>query len=516
MNTTEFLAIASAIVPERVAIIYNDKQLTYQGMAERTNRLASSLMKSGVQQRDRIGMFQVNCSEYLEAYFGVAKTDAVFVPLNFRAKSDELKYLLTDSEPKVLFVGNRYAALFDSVRPEFKDKLYVDLEGPTRENWISYEDFLKQGKNDEIMPKSADDETTVLMYTSGTTGVPKGVMLAHDTFSSYILSNVNPPDLEVEERNILTVPMYHIAGLQAAMAAVYGGRTLILERQFKPDEWMQLVEKYKANRAMMVPTMLGELMEHPDFNKRDLSSLKVITYGAAPMPLEVIKKAIYKFPGVSFINAFGQTETGSTITMLPPEDHVLKGSPKEIEKKLKHLTSIGTPLPGVEIRILDEDGKEVPLGHIGEIVARGSRLMKGYWGKETETAQVIRDGWLYTGDLGCFDEEGYIYLKGRIKDIIKRGGEMIAPLEVENVLCSYPKIKEAAVIGIPDNKWGESARAIVVLNSGEVCSESEIIEYCRQNLASYKKPESVIFVEDLPKNQMGKVLKRLLRELYCT
>lgn len=362
-------------------------------------------------------------------------------------------------------------------------------------------------------PEAGDEDTTVIMFTAGTTGIPKGVMLTHDSFSSYLLATVEPADPDIEETNLITVPFYHIAGLQAALAAVYGGRTLVVMRQFEPAEWMHLVQEHRANRAMLVPTMLKHVMEHPNFSDHDLSSLNVITYGAAPMPLEVIRAAIAKFPGARFINAFGQTETASTITMLPPEDHVLDGTPDEIETKLKRLTSIGKPLDDVEVEIVDDSGQPVSLGETGEIVARGSRMMAGYWQEESATKETLRDGWIYTGDLGYRDQDGYIYLSGRAKDFIKRGGEMISPEEVEQVLRSHPELDDAAVIGVPDVEWGEEVRAVVVGRADRV-TEEQIIEYCRDRLAGFKRPRSVIFVGELPRNVMGKVLKRDLREEY--
>ena len=382
------------------------------------------------------------------------------------------------------------------------------------EGWHTYEKMLDSSSDDEMFPESDDDDLPMLMFTAGTTGSPKGVMLGHDSFSSYILTNVSPPDMEVEEKNILTVPLYHIAGVQAVMAAIYGGRTLIIQRQFEPVEWMTLVEQEKANRAMMVPTMLKMVLAHQKFHNYDLSSLQVITYGAAPMPLEVIRRAIAMLPGTFFINAFGQTETAATITMLPPEDHILEGTDQEIEVKLKRLTSIGKPLEDVEVRIVSDEGKPVDLGETGEIVAKGSRLMKGYWKQEQATAEALRGGWLYTGDLGYFDEDGYIFLSGRAKDFIKRGGEMVSPEEVEQVLHSHPAIDEAAIIGVPDIDWGERVRAIVVAKEGETIDGSEVIEYCRSRLSSLKKPESVVVVDKLPRNPLGKVLKRILRENF--
>ena len=338
-------------------------------------------------------------------------------------------------------------------------------------------------------------------------------MLTHDSFSCYLLSTVSPADPDIEESNLLTVPFYHIAGLQAALAAVYGGRTLVVMRQFDAGEWLELAQRHRVDRAMLVPTMLKRLMDHPGFDDFDLSSLSVITYGAAPMPLPVIRQAIEKFPNARFINAFGQTETASTITMLPPEDHVLEGEPEEIERKLKRLTSIGLPLEDVEVDIVSEEGETVPAGEVGEIVARGARMMKGYWQQAGATGDAIRSGWVYTGDLGYRDEDGYIYLSGRARDFIKRGGEMISPEEVEQALVAHPGVEEAAVIGIPDLEWGEEVRAVVVRRSDAV-TEDQLIEHCHQRLASFKRPTSVVFIDELPRNVMGKVLKRDLREQY--
>ena len=260
----------------------------------------------------------------------------------------------------------------------------------------------------------------------------------------------------------------------------------------------------------------SKVIDDADFKKYDLKSLQVITYGAAPMPFEVIKKAIEEMPWVRFINAFGQTETASTITTLGPEDHVMEGTEEEIEKKLKRLTSsIGRPLPDVEIKIVDDQGNALPSKEVGEILAKGPRVMTEYWGDEEKTSQVMtKDGWLRTGDKGWMDEDGYIYLAGRGDDMIIRGGENISPEEVENVLYSHPKIEEAAVIGVPDPDWGQEPRAVIALKKGIEATEEEIIEYCRERLAGFKRPRSVIFVESLPRNPMGKVLKKELREKY--
>jgi acyl-CoA synthetase (AMP-forming)/AMP-acid ligase II len=354
------------------------------------------------------------------------------------------------------------------------------------------------------------------MYTSGTTGRPKGVPLRHNAFVSYVLDNVDPASPEIEERNLLTVPLYHVAGIQAMLAAIYGGRTLVLMRQFEVKEWMETIEREQATRAMLVPTMLKRVIDDLDFSKYNLTSLKVITYGAAAMPFEVISKAIKVMPWARFINAFGQTETASTITTLGPEDHVIEGTEEEKAKKVKRLTSsIGKPLPDVEVKIVDEEGKALPLLEVGEILARGPRVMTGYWKDEQKTSQVMTpDGWLRTGDMGWMDEEGYVYLAGRADDMIIRGGENISPEEVEEVLRSHPKVEEAAVIGISDPEWGQEPRALVVLKKGEVATSEEMIEHCRSKLAGFKRPRSVVFIDALLRSAMGKVLRKKLREQY--
>ena len=515
MNTADFLTIAASIVPDRTAMVFEARRFTYLEFQERVNRLANALSDLGVGRGDRVAIMEVNCNQIPEIYFAAAKLDAIFVPLNFRAKSDELAQMLNSAEPTVLFVGARYVDLVKSIRDQVIPPNYIaSIEARVGGEWLFYEDLVDSSSPEEIhFPEGDDEDTTILMFTAGTTGAPKGVMLTHQSFTSYLLANVTPPDPDLEESNLLSVPLYHIAGMQSVMASVYGGRTLIIMRQFEPLEWMALAQAERANRAMMVPTMLKQLMDHPQFHSFDLSSLEVITYGAAPMPMEVIRRAIKEFPGARFINAFGQTETASTITMLPPEDHVLEGGPEEVAKKLKRLTSIGKPLDDVEVSIVDEDGEAVAEGDVGEIVARGPRIMKGYWNQDDATDGTIRGGWLYTGDLGYQDEDGYIYLAGRAKDFIKRGGEMISPEELERVLMSYPGVEDAAVIGVPDVDWGERVRAVVVRRDPSATEEG-LIEHCHQHLASFKRPESVVFVDEIPRNPLGKVLKRELRESY--
>ena len=516
MNTTDFLSIASAICPERASLVFEGKRRVYSETGERVNRLANALVKLGVKKDDRVAMLQVNCPEVVESYFATAKIGGIFVPLNFRAKVDELSYMVGNAEAKILFVGGRYLEVARTMLPDLPTvERYISLESRDVE-MLFYDDLVDESPADEVSADIADNDITILMYTAGTTGRPKGVPLRHDAFVSYVLGNVEPASPDIEERNLLTVPLYHVAGMQGVLAAIYGGRTLVMMRQFEVREWLETVQRERATRAMLVPTMLKTIIDHPDFAKYDLSSLQVITYGAASMPFEVISKAIKVMPWVKFINAFGQTETASTITALGPEDHVIEGSEEEKAKKVKRLAqSIGRPLPDVEVKIVDQQGNELPPYEVGDIVARGPRIMTGYWHDEQKTKQAFTpDGWLITGDRGWKDEEGYIFLAGRSDDMIIRGGENISPEEVEDVLHSHPKIEEAAVIGIPDLEWGQQPRAIVVLKKGESATAEEIMEYCRSKLASFKRPRSVIFVDSLPRNPVGKVLRKALREQY--
>ena len=512
MNTTEFLMIAAAIVPDRTAIVFDGQRFSFETLQERVNRLANAMSDLGVGKGDRVATMQTNCNHLVEIYFATAQLDAVYVPINFRAKAEELATMLGIVDPSFLFLGERYLPLVsDGMLP---DDRIVMLDAPPPDGMHGYKDLLAGADAEQLhFPEDDEDATTVIMFTSGTTSVPKGAQLTHDSFATFLLTNVEPADPAIAETNLLTVPMYHVAGLQGALAAVFGGRTLVVMPQFDEEEWMALAVEHRANRAMLVPTMLKRVMDHPNFQNYDLSSLGVITYGAAPMPLPVIRDAIEKFPNTRFINAFGQTETASTITMLPPDDHVLIGTSEEVEIKLRRLTSIGKPLDDVEVMIVTEDGEPVAEGEVGEIVARGPRMMTGYWGQDEATGDTIRSGWLYTGDLAWQDGDGYIYLAGRARDFIKRGGEMISPEEVEQTLAEHPGVSEAAVIGVEDLEWGEEVRAVVV-RSSESVTEGELIEFCRQRLAGFKRPRSVVFTDALPRNVMGKVMKRDLREQF--
>ena len=512
MHTHELLAIAAAIVPDRAALSAEGVRTTYAGLAARANRLANALAEVGVGPGDRVAVMDVNTPQHFEVYFAAARLDAIYVPLNFRGRGQEVAYPLEHAAPKVVVAGQRYAGIVDGLAARAERCIVVGPDAPT--GWTAYEEFVSTGSAEELrFPAGEPEETAALLFTAGTTGRPKGVMLSHASFTSFMLTAVEPPDPDQEERTLLTLPMYHVAGLQAALASVYGGRSVVIQPQFEPGEWLALVESERVQRALLVPTMLKQVLDHPDAGRRDLASLTILTYGGAPMPPKLIERAIAQLPGVQFINAFGQTETGSTIAMVPPEDHVLEGPAEVVAKRRKRLTSIGRPLADVEVRIVDETGAPLPAGETGEIAARGPRLMRGYWGGDEEGPQAVRGGWLYTGDLGYMDGDGYIYLQGRAKDFIKRGGEMVSPEEVEQTLLACEGVDDCAVIGLPDETWGERVVAVVVPSPGASLQADDLLRACAR-LARFKRPEEVRFVESLPRNALGKVLKRELREQY--
>jgi acyl-CoA synthetase (AMP-forming)/AMP-acid ligase II len=347
--------------------------------------------------------------------------------------------------------------------------------------------------------------------------MPKGVLLNYGGMTEYVLSSVemaNPDDPNPDVM-LVSVPFFHIAGATTMMLAPYAGRKLVILPQFTPEAWLEAVQKERVTMSFLVPTMLKRIMEHPDFAKYDLRSLKSITYGAAPMPYEVVRKAVDVFDWVDLNNAYGQTESTSTLTFLGPEDHKIKGlTGEELEKKLKRLRSVGRPRDDVAIFIMDNHGNILGPNQEGEICVASARVMAGYYGNEEATKEAIQDGILHTGDVGYMDEDGYLFITGRKKDLIIRGGENISPGEIEAVLMDHPDIDDAAVIGVPDLDWGEVVKAIVVRRPGAQITPEEIIQYTKSRLASYKAPQYVAFVDELPRNPMGKVLKTELRKTH--
>ncbi len=502
MNLGSLLDLPSMIVPEAEVLIDTTadggaRVVTYGELREAVSQTAGLLMGLGVGPGDRVGIFATNSTEALEALFAVPAIGATVVPMNFRAADEEVAHLLADSGSKVLFAETRYRDLIDRCRPESLERIiYLDED---------YRGLRDEAEEYPLVNEVEDEELATLLYTSGTTSLPKGVKLTHGALTGYIMGANDAADGEDHGRMILAAPLYHVAGLTSLLNALYSGRVTIVMSQFEADAWLAAVEAHRATHAFLVPTMLARVLEAETFGATDLTSLEALTYGAAPMPPAVIKRAIETFPStVGFSGAYGQTETTSTVAVLGPDDHVL-----DDEIKLARLRSVGQVLDDVAVRIVDPEGNVLGPGEHGEVQLMTYRAMDGYWGSEEKTRVTIDDeGWVHTGDLGYLDDDDYLFLSGRSGDMIIRGGENVAPEEVEAVLHEHGDVLDAAVVGIEDETWGERVVAAVVLRDGGDLGAVET--HVREHLASFKRPEAFHVTEELPRTSTGKLLRRHL------
>ena len=509
MNTVNFVTIPSSIVPDQEILVFGERRLTYSQVSDQVARLSTVFKQLGLRYRDTVAILDTNSDLYIQCYYGAAKAGVTFLPLNYRAKDNELEYMINTAGAKALLVGDRYLPLVGRIQSRLTTGPIVAI-GAGEPGLPRLTDLMAKAEPDETEAEVEDEDISILMYTSGTTSLPKGVMLRFRDFTAYVTANVEMADGTDRGAALVCVPFYHIAGTTAYMTNIWTGRRVIVMPQFDAAQWLELVQREQVTNAFVVPTMMKQIIDDPAFASADLSSLKNLAYGGAAMPVQVIRRAIEVFPRtVGFVNAYGQTETTSSLTILGPDDHRIEGTPAQKELKLKRLNSIGKPLPDVEIRVRDEDGKFLPVGEVGEIIIRTPRIMKGYAGREDDA--LLPDGWRATGDLGWLDDEGYVFFAGRKDDMIIRGGENIAPAEIEAVLMSHPAVDECAVIGVPSVEWGQTVKAFVVRRKGPVVSEFDLKEFCTSRLSSFKRPETIEFIDALPKNPLGKILRKDLR-----
>ena len=500
----------------RTAVVCQNQRFTYAEFACRAARLGGALKNAGVQPGDRVAFLSMNCHRLLEAYYGVLEADAVLLPLNVRLAAQELAYILNDSGARVLFLEKEFLSLVDSFRNELMTvECFILLDAAPQSSWLSpqnYEDLLAAASpcRADIM-EIDEDAVAELFYTSGTSANPKGVMLTHRNVYLHALHVCLTFDATRDFAQLHTIPLFHANGWGVAhILALIGGKHVML-RRFDCAQIFQLIEQERIFTMCLVPAMAIALVNSPERHKHDLSSLeRIILGGAASSPTLV--REVEETLGVTCISGYGLTETSPALS----HAFIKHGMELDGEERYARQAMTGFPDPGIEMRVVDDRGLDVPRDGktIGEIITRSDGVMKGYWNQPEATAEALRGQWFHTGDMATMDERGYLLVVDRKKDIIVSGGENISSLEVEKALLAHPLVLETAVIPVPDAKWGEVPRALVVLKSGARLGETELIEFCRSRLAHYKCPHSIEFCESLPKTGTGKILKRQLRKKY--
>jgi acyl-CoA synthetase (AMP-forming)/AMP-acid ligase II len=486
--------------------------LTHIDIHRRSNAIIARFLDAGLKKGDKIALYMGNCHHYREMFWVAGKAGFVLIPVNGRLKPREILHIINDSEAKALVIAGGYEPVIAEIRSELLTTRHFYSVDSGIEGYTYLGTSMEDYPADDPGVSLTEDDLLWFQYTSGTTGLPKGAMLTQGVAGAIIeichSAIRDKVHFDQDTKALQLLPSYSFSG--AAYDILYqwiGAMTVVME-SFNPSNMMALIEKHGITDCHIVPVILNYLLESPDFGKYDLSSLSCITYGAAPMPPPLLKKGIEKI-GPVFMQDYGASEAGA-LTILDIEDHVVDGPPE----KVKRLASCGKPIPGVSVKVLNERGEEVKPGEIGELTTKSPMVMKGYWKLPEETEATLRDGRFYTGDLCTVDEEGYIYVKDRKKDMIISGGFNIYPFELESVLQEHPAVADAAVFGIPDEQWGEAVCAHLVLREGMNPTEDEIVGFTKENLASYKKPKRIEFVDQLPRTLSGKILKRELRKKY--
>jgi fatty-acyl-CoA synthase len=517
LTPVRFLRYADQQFPGKIAVVCGQQRFTYAEFAERARRLAGALRDAGIARGDRVAFLSLNCHRLLEAYYGVLEAGAVLLPLNIRLAPHELAHLLNDSGAKALFLQQEFVPLVESFRKSVPgiENFFV-LDSAPQAQWLSrnnYEEMLASAtpQRSDIM-QFDENSLAELFYTSGTSANPKGVMLTHRNIYLHALSVCISFRTKADAIQLHTIPLFHANGWGTAHSVtLVGGRHIMLPR-FTCAEVFRLIERERVDSLSLVPIMATALINSPDRQKYDLSSVQWISIGGAASSPTLIRQMEQAF-GCECFAGYGLTETApvlSTAKMKPDME-------LEDDRRYVAQAMTGYAIPGVELRVVDDDGKDVPCDGktMGEIVARSDGVMQGYWQQPAETADVMRGGWFHSGDMATMDETGSILIVDRMKDIIVSGGENISSLEVEKALLAHPRVYEAAVIPMPDEKWGEVPKALVIAKPGSSLTESELLEFCRSRIAHYKCPRSIEFVESLPKTATGKVLKQNLRRAYA-
>jgi fatty-acyl-CoA synthase len=516
LTPLRFLRYAEQQYPARTAIVCNQDRFTYAQFAERVGRLAGALRQAGIQAGDRVAFLGANCHRLLEAYYGVPEAGAVLLPLNIRLAPDELAFILNDSGATILFVEKQFLGLVESFRKSLRTvKMFVQLDGSPDVPWLdprNYDALLAAATPHRADISSIDENSLAeLFYTSGTSANPKGVMLTHRNIYLHALNVCMGFQIENGAVELHTIPLFHANGWGVAhFLVLLGGKHVMIQR-FETKEVFRLIETEKVHSCSLVPIMATALVNCPERRNYDLSTLRRIVIGGAASSPTLIREVEQQL-GCECFSGYGLTETCPSLTISPMKS----GLGWEGEQRYVGQAMTGYAFPGTEIRVVDADDRDVPRDGqaIGEIIARSDGVMEGYWRQPEASAEALRGGWFHTGDMATFNEEGYLLIVDRKKDIIVSGGENISSLELEKAILAHPAVLEAGVIPVPDEKWGEVPKALVVLKPNATASESELIEFCRARLSHYKCPRSVEFVDSLPKTGTGKILKKDLRKKY--
>ncbi|SDO68957.1 long-chain-fatty-acid--CoA ligase [Pseudomonas jinjuensis] len=509
MYLTQGLHRALQLHPTHTATIFRERRHTFRELGERVARLAGALQQHGMRIGDRVGMLALNSDRFLEYMLATWWGGGVLNPVNIRWSVPEIVYSLDDCDTRILLVDDSFLHLAEDIAATAKVRpLLIHVgDGPAPEGMLSYELLIAEAAPVGDAQRGGNDLASI-MYTGGTTGRPKGVMQSHLNLWSSAMSRLGSFNVPQNSPVLHVAPMFHTACLARLVVQLIVGEPHVFVPSFDALELMQTIERERVTDILLVPTMLQALIMHPDFARHDLTSLKRMAYGASPIAAPVLELALERLPGVEFTHGYGMTETSPGISSNGPESHCAAGIANG------RVRSAGRAVLGVNVKIVDEHDNEVPRGTVGEIIAQGANVMLGYWNRPEDTAEALRGGWMHTGDGGYMDEDGYIFIVDRIKDMIVTGGENVYSAEVESAIGRHPAVAASAVIGIPHEKWGEAVHAVVVCKSGQEASAEEIIAHCRQHIAGYKCPKSVEFKKALPLSGAGKILKRDLREPY--
>ena len=503
----ELLERNARLFPDQEAVVYEDRRVTYRQLLDRARRLTSALYQRGMRPQDRVAILAMNCNEYFDVYTACHLSGFICTTVNFRLAAPEIEFILQDSAPRVLVFEDQYTDVIDSLRDRLPSIEHYLCIGDCPAWAQPYDGALDDGDPGGAPVRAIPEDIVHLIYTSGTTGRPKGAARSQRGDLALAQNQSETMEMRTNGRVLVMMPMFHAGGLAMMLSEFWHAGCVILQRKFDPQEVLRTIERERIVTVHMAPTIVQQVLDLPDIGDYDLSSLETILYAAAPMPVAVLQRGV-KLLGQIFVNSWGMTET--TGTVLPKHLHILQGS----EEEVRRLGSIGQPMTFCDIRIVNEQGEDCADGQPGEIWIRSPANLAYYWNNSAATIEALRDGWLRTGDMAWRDGQGFLFLVDRKKDMIISGGENIYCQEVEQALMHHPSVQDAAVIGVPHEKWGETVKAVVVLKAGAEVGADELIEFSGTRIARYKRPTSIQFVAELPRLASGKVNKIVLRQLY--